>query len=309
VGVILTSEEKSIARTIFRLKIHESDGSAFERLFTDIMDYAEPDFKQIKPWGNIGDRKNDGYIRSKGIFYQVFAPEDIRFKCPDAVAKLKDDFSKLIAQWSPVNEFYFMINDKYKGVPPNAEVTMSQLIKDNNLANGGILTAKHLENTLFSLADDQILAIIKYIPDPSKTQLDFSVLNEVIQFIMKLPLNNAVPPDLEMPDWEKKIQFNRLSAATAIYLNNGYLQVIHLNQYLDSNSGFLADELRDRMNEIYNFERKTYSSDELFWTIVKRASPRDEFAFQSAVIVIMAKYFEACDIFERPEEVQDDSAN
>jgi phage-related protein len=29
------------------------------------MNYAEPDFKQIKPWGNIGDRKNDGYIRSK----------------------------------------------------------------------------------------------------------------------------------------------------------------------------------------------------------------------------------------------------
>ena len=24
-------------------------------------------------WGNIGDRKNDGFIRNKGIFYQVFA--------------------------------------------------------------------------------------------------------------------------------------------------------------------------------------------------------------------------------------------
>jgi hypothetical protein len=32
------------------------------------------------------------------------------------------------------------------------------------------------------------------------------------------------------------------------------------------------------------------------------ASPRDEQLYQSAVIVIMAKYFEACDIFERPPE-------
>jgi hypothetical protein len=31
------------------------------------MGYTETDFQQIKPWGRIGDRKNDGYIQSKGI--------------------------------------------------------------------------------------------------------------------------------------------------------------------------------------------------------------------------------------------------
>jgi hypothetical protein len=73
----MNSQEKALARKMFKLKIHESNGQAFEDLFTSIMNYAESDFQAIKPWGNIGDRKNDGYIESKGIFFQVFAPEDI----------------------------------------------------------------------------------------------------------------------------------------------------------------------------------------------------------------------------------------
>jgi hypothetical protein len=115
---MLTRDEKYISRIFFQHKILEADGTAFEYIFTKIMYYAEPEFQQIKPWGNIGDRKNDGYIKSKGIYDQVFALEDIRLKYPDAVKKLKDDFSGLISQWSPVNEFYFLVNDNIKACLP-----------------------------------------------------------------------------------------------------------------------------------------------------------------------------------------------
>ena len=71
----MNNQEKALARNQFKLKIHEANGQAFEDIFTVIMNYAEPDFQSIKPWGNIGDRKNDGYIKSKGIFFQVFSPE------------------------------------------------------------------------------------------------------------------------------------------------------------------------------------------------------------------------------------------
>ena len=60
----MTSDEKTIARKLFKLLIYEADGTGFEKLFTSIMNYAEPKFSQVKPWGNIGDRKNDGYIES-----------------------------------------------------------------------------------------------------------------------------------------------------------------------------------------------------------------------------------------------------
>ena len=61
-------DEKTIARHLFQNKIYKADGLKFEDIFSAIMNYAEPNFQQIKPWGTIGDRKNDGYIRTKGIF-------------------------------------------------------------------------------------------------------------------------------------------------------------------------------------------------------------------------------------------------
>jgi hypothetical protein len=117
----MDNQEKILARILFENKIFKADGNAFESLFTEIMNYAEPDFQQIKPWGNIGDKKNDGYIPSKGIYYQVFAPEEIRKSYPEVVEKLKTDLKGLLEQWSPVKEFHFVVNDKFKGVNPEAE--------------------------------------------------------------------------------------------------------------------------------------------------------------------------------------------
>jgi hypothetical protein len=307
---MLTRDEKSILRFLFQNKIYKADGQAFETLFTSIMNYAESDFQQIKPWGNIGDRKNDGYIKSKGIFFQVFAPEDIQQKYPEAIKKLRTDFGGLITQWPSVNEFYFLVNDKYKGVTADAEQTITEIVATYNLKNGGIKTASYLENLLFGLHDDQIQVIAGIIPDPAKLSgLDFSIVNEVIEHIMKLPLAQADVSEIKLPNWEEKIQFNKLSSATALRLNNGSMQLHSLQNYLDTNGDFLADELRDKMNEIYNGEKESHVGDELFWAIVNKSSPNSSFSFQSAVIVIMAKYFETCDIFERPPEGTDASAN
>ena len=58
-GSIMNNQKKALARKLFKLKIHEANGQAFEDIFTAIMNYVESDFQSIKPWGNIGDRKND----------------------------------------------------------------------------------------------------------------------------------------------------------------------------------------------------------------------------------------------------------
>jgi len=293
--------EKTFARQLFQNKIFRADGQIFEDIFSAIMHYAEADFQQIKPWGTIGDRKNDGYIKTKGIFYQVYAPEDIRKSYPTVVSKLKDDFDGLKAQWSPVNEFYFVVNDKYNGVNADSEKIIQEIKISHNLNNAGFLTAKHLENILFGLEDDQIFQITGFIPDPANIkQLDFSILNEVIGYIMQLPLNEGDKPKIVSPDWTKKIKLNVLSEFVSQLLNHGDSQVSYLVEYLKNNGDFLADSLRDKMNEIYLQEKENKSGDDLFWAIVNSASPKAEQMYQTSVIVIMSKYFETCDIFEEP---------
>ncbi len=298
----MNSAEKTLARFLFKLKIHEANGVRFEDLFTQVMNYAEPGFQQIKPWGIIGDRKNDGYIKSKGIFFQVFAPEEKK-SYSKVIKKLETDFTGLIKQWNPVNEFYFVFNDGYKGVNADSEIALELIRQEYKLKETGFKTAKDLENILFSLTEDQILSIIGFLPDPINIKtLDYSVLKEVIDHIMSLPLPDVKDSDIVVPNWDDKIQFNQISEIPARYLNNGYLMIGDLENYLNNNSSFLAESLKVKIRQIYDSgKQNNLVGDEMFWFIVAEASPRSESRYQTATIVIMAKYFEACDIFEEPQ--------
>jgi len=295
----MKTEEIALARILFENKIRRSDGNAFEDLFTQVMSYSEPEFEQIKPWGKIGDRKNDGFIRSKGVYYQVFGPEDISRSYSDVVPKLETDFAGLVSQWNPVKEFYFVVNDKYKGVSADANQTIANIVKKNSLIKGKILTAKDIEAIVFGLSDDKIIRIVGFLPDWEQiTSLDFSVLNQVVGFIMKLP-NIKVNGEIKFPDWNEKIIFNNISKETKQYLDTASFNLGALNDFL-ANESFLAEELQKKLRGLYEELKPSLEGDFLFWEIANKCMPRNEQAFLTPVLTIMAKYFESCDIFEEP---------
>jgi len=298
-------DEKTLARILFQNKIFKSDGQKFEDLFCDIMSYAEPEFRKIKPWGNIGDRKNDGYIENKGIFYQVYAPEDISKNYTEVVRKLEGDFKGLINQWKNVKEFYFVVNEKYKGVNADAEQSLTNLKDIYKLNKSGIITSDNLERKLFLLDDDQIQVIIGSIPKiDTILKLDYSILHEIVGYILELPLKPIIG-EIKFPDWDEKIQFNKLSPYSKHLLNNGTQTFGALDLFLHKQS-FLAEELQKKMISIYQeikekWKSVSFTGEHIFWEMIEQCSPRKSKAFQEAIIVILAKYFESCDIFEEPK--------
>ncbi len=299
----MDAQKKALIRMQFQNRIYKCNGQTFEDLFTEIMNYLVDDFQSIKPWGNIGDRKNDGYIKSEGTFFQVYSPEDINKSYPAAVKKLHRDFKGLISQWEPVRKFYFVINDRYNGVNADCEKEIQKIKREYKLADAKILTPKDLENMLFKLDEDQIYKIVGFLPDMENLRgIDFSVLHEVISHIMNIPLSNKTNGDIRLPDWEDKIRFNNLSDIIAGYLNEATIHLMDLEKYLSNNSDFVADTLREKLSEIYRIQKETKTGDELFMAIVNELSPRVTHIYQETVIVLMAKYFEACDIFEEPIE-------
>jgi hypothetical protein len=47
----------------FRLRYVESKGDGFQSFFSTIMEMRYPgDFVRVRPWGKLGDHKNDGYL-------------------------------------------------------------------------------------------------------------------------------------------------------------------------------------------------------------------------------------------------------
>lgn len=309
----MTRDDIALARILLHGKILRADGQAFESLFTQVMSYAHADFKQIKPQGPVGDKKNDGYHTSTGSYYQVFAPEQLEAGVKRAVTKLEDDFAGLKKYWDsicPITEFRFVLNDKYKGSFPEIENGLAKIKKKHKLHVCESFLARHLEDAVFALPDDQIVAVVGFIPSPQALRnVQYSVLTEVLEHLMNLPAPNVPPPLLVAPAFEAKLQFNGLSEGTANILTTASYQSGHIDRYFANNSGQAKQLVRDKVAAIYTqLDAQTFPAapngasraDQVLFGLVDEVSGAQSKAAWDAAMVVVAYYFEACDVFEAP---------
>lgn len=319
----MNDQEKTLARILFSNKVAYSDGQQYENLFVQIMRYAFTNFQPVKPHGNNGDRKNDGFDGYEGRYFQVYAPEDIN-KLPtkyDALKKARDDFSGLKEYWEsiyPIKEFFFVLNDKYRGGIPELHSLLHEIKEQNALQKCELFLNKDLEKVLFTLPDDLIQSSIGFIPKPENIRkIDFSILKEVINHV----LQNEMPFDLmkikDPPDFNKKILFNNLLITQPLLINASY-QVGMLDKYFELNSDFVKQQLRDIFNGLYKnmltkeYDLKLYpeninKADLVFFEILNATVPNSDKRTQDAALVLMAYFFETCDIFEDPDKNKDDN--
>lgn len=158
----MTTLDKKFLHIQFWNKVYEKNASEFQRFFEDVMQSAFPDFQKIRPYGNKGDKGNDGYRPSKGIYFQVYAPINPNEKEAQAAKKLKDDFDTLKANWdkiASIKKYYFVFNDKGAGVSIEIERALSELKTKDKKIKFAKFTPKDLEEIFFGLKEDQILAL------------------------------------------------------------------------------------------------------------------------------------------------------
>lgn len=302
---------------MFRLRVYSSDGQAYETLFSTVLEINNADFIRVKPQGQFGDRGNDGYDRKLGRYYQVFAPEDPKSKVQDAVTKLKADFDKLYKYWNtvtPVSEYHFVFNDKYKGSFPTIETDLAEIKKSKDLAACSCFLAKHLEQAFLVLEDEHISAVLDgYIPTPEKVEtLDYTVLKEVVQFVMESGSGLTADSALSAPKFDDKIKFNGLGTATSALLTAASFQVGVLAKYFDLNSEFAKQTLRDHLATFYaeakaeraDVPAEMDAPDLIFFDILYKIAKKERQAEVNAGLVLMAYFFETCDIYEDPISVK-----
>jgi hypothetical protein len=107
----------------WKLRCHEGSPEDFQKLFEEVIKRARPEFMQIRPYGNIGDRKCDGLFYSDGVVFQVYSPDEL--KQADVQAKIEEDLRGAYEHWKDkgLTEWIFVYNCR-RGLPPDVPGTL-----------------------------------------------------------------------------------------------------------------------------------------------------------------------------------------
>lgn len=286
----------------FRIAFLESKGEGFQLLFEKLMSKAYPDdFMACRPWGKAGDRKNDGYLPSKRILFQVYAPNEM--SSSEAVKKINEDFAGAKEHWEKYfDEWVFVHNAPNGRLGPHIIEFIARLGQGNPN-----IKIKHwgYEKLLEQFRRLRLQELESWF-GPSLTMkatvnLGFSDLEAVLTHISITP----IPTTGEVREVSRgKIEANLLSQAVADFLKIGMQKspfvAQFFNNFYDPTYGEkIAQAFKNKYIELRDREPKLHP-DEIFGHLEIWAGGEKNIApmRKAAVLAVMAYLFDRCEIFE-----------
>ena len=275
-------------------------GDAFQTFFEKLMAMAyREDFMACRPWGNTGDRKNDGFLKSEKRLFQVYAPNEM--EAAKTISKITEDFEGAKAYWGKHFDKWSFVHNATDGLPPHVQ----KLLLDFENTNPGIkldpwcIEEMRLIFRDLSLEDKQ--SWFGLAPtEETKAKLGFRDLQVVLETIGSDRTSELVAvKNVPMG----KIEANALSETVATLLKQGMIKAVlvqnFFEQWHDQTFGErLARTFRDKYTEL----QKQFTPDHIFMELQswaggnQRGTPEHELA----VLTVIAYYFERCEIFEEP---------
>ncbi|MBZ4652867.1 MAG: Uncharacterized protein JG781_205 [Peptococcaceae bacterium] len=276
-------------------------GNEFQNFFSELMEKRYPgDFQRVRPWGNSGDRKNDGYLASRRILFQVYAPNEM--SAAEAIKKIKDDFTSAFPYWEKYFDTWIFVHNSREGLGPDVVETLLSLKVNNSKISVTNWGYEELRRELFLLNDNDIESLLGPAPtDSSLNNLGFEQLQVVLSTISRLPTPNEV--DIR-PVPQNKIRENMLSDNVQELIKYGMRRANLVEKFFASYyDPIFGDEIASAFHEYYGqLKRQMITPDLIFMKLqefaggAKRGTPEHE----AAVLAVLAHLFEKCDIFERP---------
>lgn len=187
---------------IFENKFLKYKSNQFEDFFSEIMEkrYTK-DFQRIRPYGNIGDKKCDGYltIDKEITIFQVYAPNEI--KAVDTINKIEEDFAGALGHWKEMNRWVFVYNDQ-QGLPPNVQQKIKEIQSNNShisMENWGF---ESLKKIAFELDENNLASLLGHVPINYNGEDFISILKKTMEEIdedfvrtfipaLREPVNNS----------------------------------------------------------------------------------------------------------------------
>lgn len=283
----------------FQVAFMQKKADEFQDFFSTIMEKRYPaDFVRVRPWGSVGDRKNDGYLTSRRMIFQCYAPNDL--PAAACIAKIDDDFAGALPYWRQHFDTWVFVHNSRSGLGPDVAgklLTLSQIHAPLKATQWGF---EELRQEAMGLTEPNLASLLG--PAPSRQgmiDLGLQDLSPVLDHISRLP-PTAVPDLRPVP--ADKLQRNMLSDAVAALLTAGISRADLVRRYFT-----LKPTLQDQIAESFRTKYRELrdgglSPDDVFAGLQRYAGGATVPApsRQNAVLATLAFFFEECDIFERP---------
>ncbi len=281
----------------------KAKGDAFQTLFEGLMARAHPeDFIPCRPWGNIGDRKNDGYLRSERTLFQVYAPNEMT--AADAIAKIDEDFAGALPHWRQYFDKWVFVHNAHDGLSPQVIAKLLELARDNAPLEVTHWSLEELRQRLRRIPVESLQSWFGIAPtDTARRNLSVAELESVLDHISR---SHPTTGELPRPVPAGKIEANGLSASVTTLLKAGMEKAELVGRFFDRwhdplYGDRLATAFRSKYTELRDQSPKLMP-DAIFhelhaWAGGTWASSP---GLQVAVYAVLAFFFEQCEIFEAP---------
>ncbi len=301
-------------RLLFKVKLYEVAGEAFQHLVNSVLGATFPRFQSIAPWGSAGDGGNDGWIEEERRYFQVYGPKASSSWQPvKAAKKATEDFAKLKVNWSDVRHYTFVLNDRFVGIPAPVVEALKALVTAKQVVRADAMGAAEQTDLFMALPEDRKMEIAGGFPSDTLTDPEPAALNEVLQYLADkdIPIPSTAVP--VAPDFEEKIAFNQLPKTIATRLRKNSYHISDVDAFFKGRDTWIAENIAEVLRGIYNECVMTIPAEngdapalryvlllEKMVPEIAKSHPHSLKAYRQAAEMVVAKYFEACDVYEEP---------
>jgi hypothetical protein len=296
-------EQRMFAHLKFLDVLADLHGTAFEDFFHKVMCACHPDFLDVRTAGQLGDQGADGLSLHQRKLYACYAPETV--EVTKVEAKLSSDLRKAVEKRAgQFGTFVFVHNDR-RGIHPQVATLLSEAVTAHPELKFEQMGARRLWHEFMSL-DQAAAEDILGCPIPIQ-QLVYGVgmedLAPLLEHLRKQ--RAAADPLTPLPNVSpKKLDFNKIVGDARQALIRG---MRHTHMVEAFYSGAYREVEHDEVTQgfrLYYDQIRTEREDpeDILWQlemhVLGNASqpPR----VQQAAWVILAHFFERCDIFQEP---------
>ena len=292
--------QKAFYNERFENRFYCAKGIEFQSFFERLMSLAyKEDFLACRPWGNRGDKKNDGFLKSKRCLFQVYAPYELSEK--EAVKKITEDFEGAKIHWGRYFSKWVFVHNAPNGLPPHIHQVLLNFEQENEPIKITSWGLEELRTVFKTINISDLPPWLGYAPtEEAKNNLGFSDLKAVLDSIKSNPSPRFEPVrDVPMG----KLEANSLSEDTTNLIKAGMTKTHLVEQFFNqSHNATYGEGISASFKSIYNELRTQYTPIRIFskfqsWAGGDNLGTPEH---QIAVLAVIAYFFERCDIYEEP---------